>query len=45
MCMEEIFKGTKTFKKEVFDKVQLELNKFGLLIYNANIKQLVDVEA
>lgn len=45
MSMEEIFKGTKTFKKEVFDKVQLELNKFGLLIYNANIKQLVDVEA
>lgn len=31
------------FKKEVFEKVQLELNQFGLLIYNANIKQLVDV--
>nr|XP_009603138.1 flotillin-like protein 6 isoform X3 [Nicotiana tomentosiformis] len=44
MTMEEIFKGTKDFKKEVFDKVQLELNQFGLLIYNANIKQLVDVE-
>ncbi|KAH0781437.1 hypothetical protein KY290_001035 [Solanum tuberosum] len=43
MTMEEIFKGTKDFKKEVFDKVQLELNQFGLLIYNANIKQLVDV--
>ncbi|OIT07817.1 flotillin-like protein 2 [Nicotiana attenuata] len=39
MTMEEIFKGTKDFKKEVFDKVQL-----CLLIYNANIKQLVDVE-
>lgn len=44
MTMEEIFKGTKDFKKEVFDKVQLELNQFGLIIYNANIKQLVDVQ-
>lgn len=44
MTMEEIFKGTKKFKKEVFDKVQLELNKFGLLIYNANIKQLIDIK-
>ncbi|KAJ4846806.1 hypothetical protein Tsubulata_048684 [Turnera subulata] len=43
MTMEEIFRGTKEFKKEVFDKVQLELNQFGLLIYNANVKQLVDV--
>ncbi|KAL5706240.1 Flotillin-like protein 4 [Ranunculus cassubicifolius] len=43
MTMEEVFKGTKDFKKEVFDKVQLELNQFGLWIYNANIKQLVDV--
>ncbi|GKB12838.1 flotillin-like protein 4 [Tanacetum coccineum] len=36
MTMEEIFRGTKEFKKEVFDKVQLELNQFGLKIYNAN---------
>ncbi|KAI3923219.1 hypothetical protein MKW92_042884 [Papaver armeniacum] len=43
MTMEDVFKGTKDFKKEVFDKVQLELNQFGLWIYNANIKQLVDV--
>ncbi|EOY09211.1 PREDICTED: flotillin-like protein 4 [Theobroma cacao] len=43
MTMEEIFKGTKEFKLEVFEKVQLELNQFGLLIYNANVKQLVDV--
>ncbi|KAJ4707827.1 Flotillin [Melia azedarach] len=43
MTMEEIFKGTKQFKQEVFEKVQLELNQFGLVIYNANIKQLVDV--
>ncbi|XP_042501107.1 flotillin-like protein 3 [Macadamia integrifolia] len=44
MTMEEVFKGTKDFKREVFEKVQLELNQFGLLIYNANIKQLVDVK-
>lgn len=43
MTMEEIFKGTKDFKREVFEKVHCELNEFGLLIYNANIKQLVDV--
>ncbi|KAK3013262.1 hypothetical protein RJ639_009583 [Escallonia herrerae] len=43
MTMEEVFKGTKEFKEEVFEKVQLELNQFGLLIYNANVKQLVDV--
>ncbi|XP_065848850.1 flotillin-like protein 4 [Euphorbia lathyris] len=43
MTMEEIFRGTKDFKQEVFEKVQLELNQFGLLIYNANVKQLVDV--
>ncbi|KAF6158466.1 hypothetical protein GIB67_022063 [Kingdonia uniflora] len=44
MTMEQAFKGTKELKKEVFDKVQLELNQFGLLIYNANIKQLVDIK-
>ncbi|PRQ26680.1 putative Band 7 domain, Flotillin family [Rosa chinensis] len=43
MTMEEVFKGTKEFKEEVFDKVQIELNQFGLFIYNANVKQLVDV--
>ncbi|KAI8011205.1 Flotillin-like protein 3 [Camellia lanceoleosa] len=43
MTMEQIFKGTKEFKKEVFDKVQLELDQFGLHIYNANVKQLDDV--
>lgn len=43
MTMEDIFKGTKEFKQEVFEKVQIELNEFGLHIYNANVKQLVDV--
>ncbi|KAJ8511961.1 hypothetical protein OPV22_002395 [Ensete ventricosum] len=44
MTMEGIFRGTKSFKQEVFEKVQLELNQFGLIIYNANVKQLVDVQ-
>jgi flotillin len=44
MTMEEIFKGNKEFKQRVFENVQLELDKFGLLIYNANIKQLVDCD-
>ncbi|GJN20885.1 hypothetical protein PR202_gb08318 [Eleusine coracana subsp. coracana] len=43
MTMEQIFQGTKTFKQSVFENVQLELNQFGLYIYNANVKQLVDV--
>nr|CAB3499350.1 unnamed protein product [Digitaria exilis] len=43
MTMEEIFQGTKSFKQAVFENVQLELNQFGLYIYNANVKQLVDV--
>ncbi|VAH86086.1 unnamed protein product [Triticum turgidum subsp. durum] len=43
LTMDEIFTGTKMFKKEVFDSVQKELDQFGLFIYNANVKQLVDV--
>lgn len=42
LTMKQIFQGTKAFKIEIFDKVQLELNQFGLKIYNANIKQLSD---
>ncbi|KAL2525910.1 Flotillin-like protein 1 [Abeliophyllum distichum] len=43
MTMEQIFWWTKEFKQKVFDKVQSELNQFGMLIYNANVKHLVDV--
>ncbi|KAF7026372.1 hypothetical protein CFC21_038487 [Triticum aestivum] len=43
LTMDEIFTSTKKFKQEVFDSVQKELNQFGLFIYNANVKQLVDV--
>lgn len=44
MTKESIFRGTKEFKNEGSDKVQTELNQFGLHIYNASIKQLVDIK-
>ncbi|PWA64751.1 flotillin-like protein 3 [Artemisia annua] len=40
MTMEEIFRGTKEFKMKVFEKVQLQLDQFGLLTYHASIKML-----
>lgn len=43
MSMNDLFKGTKHIKKQVIEKFQLELNQFGLLIYNENITHLVDV--
>ncbi|KAL2358448.1 hypothetical protein BJ546DRAFT_1023120 [Cryomyces antarcticus] len=36
MTMEELFKGRRSFKTKVLDNVQVELNQFGLKIYNAN---------
>ncbi|GAB4854617.1 Flotillin-like protein 4 [Ancistrocladus abbreviatus] len=44
MTMEEIFRGAKEFKQEVYESVQLELDQFGLVIYNANIKQLAKID-
>ncbi|XP_074297272.1 flotillin-like protein 3 [Silene latifolia] len=41
MTMEEIFKD---YKNKVSEKVQLELDQFGLIIYYANVKQLVYVK-
>ena len=37
--MEEIFYGTESVKQAMFEKVQLELNQFGLVVYNANVYQ------
>ncbi|KAH7867058.1 hypothetical protein Vadar_028385 [Vaccinium darrowii] len=42
MTMEDIFKDTKDFLQKVSDKVQLQLNQFGLRIYDAKVEQLVD---
>lgn len=43
MTMEEINSGIKQFKQQVFVEEQLELEQFGLQVYNANVKQLVEV--
>lgn len=43
MIMEGFCKGAKEHKQEVFEKVQPDLNQFGLLIYDDNVKQLLDV--
>ncbi|RMJ23100.1 flotillin domain protein [Aspergillus sp. HF37] len=42
MSMEEIFKGRQAFKKKVIENVQQELDQLGLMIYNANVKELQD---
>ncbi|KAI8892392.1 hypothetical protein BC833DRAFT_370483, partial [Globomyces pollinis-pini] len=42
MTMEEIFKERKFFKEHVLQGIQSELNQFGMVIYNANVKQLQD---
>lgn len=38
----EIFNDKEGFKKNVTDLVQIELDQYGLLIQNANIKELTD---
>ncbi|KXS15523.1 hypothetical protein M427DRAFT_98680, partial [Gonapodya prolifera JEL478] len=42
MTLEEIFKDRRIFKDNVIKHVQAELDHFGLIIYNANVKQLQD---
>jgi len=42
MTMEEIFKERQVFKQKVIENVQKELDRFGLCIYNANVKELQD---
>ncbi|RIA88063.1 hypothetical protein C1645_826891 [Glomus cerebriforme] len=44
MTMEEIFQERKGFKDQVIKNVQAELDQFGLIIYNANVKQLQDTQ-
>ncbi|CAG8581558.1 43040_t:CDS:2 [Gigaspora margarita] len=43
MTMEELFQERRGFKDKVIKNVQAELEQFGLLIYNANVKQLVRI--
>ncbi|KAJ3180770.1 hypothetical protein HK101_009940 [Irineochytrium annulatum] len=42
LTIEEIFKDRKPVKDSIMHGVQSELDQFGLVIYNANIKQLHD---
>lgn len=42
MKIEEIFNSRMKFKEEILVKVQEELNQFGIIIRNANIKELED---
>jgi flotillin len=42
MTLEEIFKDRIAFKKNIVDATQVELDQFGLKVFNANIKELED---
>ena len=42
LTIEEIFRDRAAFRDEIIKNVQTELDKFGLEIYNANIKELQD---
>ncbi|KAK3377163.1 hypothetical protein B0T24DRAFT_236187 [Lasiosphaeria ovina] len=42
MTMEEIFTEREEFKHRIFRNIQTELNSFGLIIYNSNVKELKD---
>lgn len=44
MTMEEIFTEREEFKRRIFRNIQVELDQFGLKIYNANVKELKDAE-
>ena len=42
MTLEEIFNNRQVFKETIIQGVQSELDQFGLIIYNANIKEMKD---
>lgn len=42
--LEDIFNGRDVFRQKIIGAVQEELSKFGLKIYNANIKELEDAQ-
>lgn len=43
MPIEKIFNDRVKFKEDIVDKIQEELSKFGLKVYNANVKELKDM--
>ncbi|KAK3317465.1 hypothetical protein B0T19DRAFT_292528 [Cercophora scortea] len=42
MTMEEIFSEREVFKRRIFRNIKHELSQFGLVILNANVKELKD---
>lgn len=44
MTIQEIFSDKEAFKKQVVDRVQKDLDQFGLEIHNANIEEMHDTE-
>jgi flotillin len=44
MTMEEIFTEREIFKQRIARNIQTELDKLGLKIYNANVKELKDAQ-
>ncbi|KAB5586274.1 hypothetical protein GE09DRAFT_1074043 [Coniochaeta sp. 2T2.1] len=44
MTMEEIFTEREVFKKRIYRNIQTELDKLGLKIWNANVKELKDAK-
>jgi len=45
LSVEEMFSGKDRFRDEVVQKIQVDLSKMGLEIYNANIKEMSDYDA
>lgn len=45
LSIEDIFSGRTKFKTDVVDFVQIQLNQYGLEIYNANIEELRDADS
>lgn len=44
LSVEDIFKDRVSFKRGIVDSVDAELRKFGLTVWNANVKDLQDTE-
>jgi flotillin len=42
LTMEEVFKERKFFKEHIMEGINSELRQFGMMVYNANVRQLQD---
>lgn len=42
MDLESLFQNRKAFQSKVTEFIQEALNKFGCLLYNANVEELID---